>query len=84
MPRTYCAVLWLAIDIMSLFFPFARMQEGKRFASDTIFGAASGTVTGLAMGKWHHALKERGIRIAPLSGRDDVGLQMSLPNRLFR
>ena len=36
------------------------MQEGKRFVSDTIFGAASGTVTGLAMGKRHHALKERG------------------------
>ena len=70
--------------LMAGFISFARMQEGKHFVSDTIFGAALGTLTGLAVGKLHRAPKERSIRIAPLSGRDEVGLQVSLPSRLFR
>jgi hypothetical protein len=66
------------------FISLARVQEQKHFLSDTLFGAALGTVIGLAMGRVHRQSWSRHIQVAPLAGEDQLGLQISLSSGLFR
>lgn len=65
----YMAATWVAMS---------RVQKDKHFFSDTLFGAALGTVIGNAVVNVHRREKESSVSILPIVSADSVGILISV------
>lgn len=62
--------------LAATFVALTRVQEGKHYLSDTVFGAALGTVVGLTLGRLHKEWGAEKVRVLPLLDRDTAGARL--------